>query len=155
MGPNYLLVAPFKAAIVLFGFGFVFISIRWEENFGDETIDLQQTLSNAVSAFRKPAIVLLGSIQSLFESSMYIFVFLWTPALEPIQSSSAYDQHGWIFACFMVAITIGSTLFKLSLQYGISSKASFPIALVCSSLCMFVPVVFTVAFLQTLLSNHF
>ena len=44
-------------------------------------------------------IALLGAMQSLFEGSMYTFVFLWTPALSP---EGEHLPHGMIFACFMV-----------------------------------------------------
>lgn len=44
-------------------------------------------------------IALLGAMQSLFEGSMYTFVFLWTPALSP---KGEHLPHGMIFACFMV-----------------------------------------------------
>jgi len=55
-------------------------------------------------------VLLLGCIQSLFEGSMYVFVFMWTPALtEPHgdESSKVHDDesafpYGLIFACFMV-----------------------------------------------------
>jgi hypothetical protein len=44
-------------------------------------------------------IALLGAMQSLFEGSMYTFVFLWTPALSP---AGEHLPHGMIFSCFMV-----------------------------------------------------
>ena len=48
-------------------------------------------------------IALLGAMQSLFEGSMYTFVFLWTPALSP---HGEHLPHGMIFACFMVSAMI-------------------------------------------------
>lgn len=36
-------------------------------------------------------VALLGAMQSLFEGSMYTFVFLWTPALSP---SGEHLPHG-------------------------------------------------------------
>ena len=50
-------------------------------------------------------IALLGAMQSLFEGSMYTFVFLWTPALSP---RGERLPHGMIFACFMVASMAGA-----------------------------------------------
>ena len=50
---------------------------------------------------------MLGAMQSLFEGSMYTFVFLWTPALSP---DGEHLPHGMIFACFMVASMAGSAL---------------------------------------------
>ena len=52
-------------------------------------------------------IALLGAIQSLFEGSMYTFVFLWTPALSP---NDEEIPHGFIFAIFMLSSMIGSSL---------------------------------------------
>ncbi|CAN1299686.1 Molybdate-anion transporter, partial [Linum perenne] len=52
-------------------------------------------------------IALLGAIQSLFEGSMYTFVFLWTPALSP---SGEDIPHGFIFATFMLASMLGSSV---------------------------------------------
>lgn len=49
----------------------------------------------------------LGAIQSLFEGSMYTFVFLWTPALSP---NGEQIPHGFIFALFMLACMIGSSI---------------------------------------------
>ena len=52
-------------------------------------------------------IALLGAIQSLFEGSMYTFVFLWTPALSPNDEDI---PHGFIFATFMLASMLGSSI---------------------------------------------
>jgi hypothetical protein len=52
-------------------------------------------------------IALLGAIQSLFEGSMYTFVFLWTPALSPNDEDI---PHGFIFATFMLSSMLGSSL---------------------------------------------
>lgn len=46
-------------------------------------------------------------MQSLFEASMYTFVFLWTPALSP---RGEKIPHGIVFACFMTACMVGSAL---------------------------------------------
>ena len=54
-----------------------------------------------------PRIASLGAIQSLFEGSMYTFVFLWTPALSP---NGEQIPHGFIFALFMLACMIGSSI---------------------------------------------
>lgn len=54
-----------------------------------------------------PKIALLGAMQSLFETSMYTFVFLWTPALSP---NGEHLEHGLIFSCFMMACMAGSTI---------------------------------------------
>ena len=54
-----------------------------------------------------PKVGLLGAMQSLFEASMYSFVFLWTPALSPRGEDL---PHGMIFATFMLSSMIGSSI---------------------------------------------
>jgi MFS transporter, MFS domain-containing protein family, molybdate-anion transporter len=50
---------------------------------------------------------------------MYVFVLEWTPALtlkekvDKSDSSNPPIPHGFIFASFMVAVMIGSNLFKI------------------------------------------
>ena len=58
-----------------------------------------QHKTKATVSCADPKIALLGAMQSLFEGSMYTFVFLWTPALSP---AGEHLPHGMIFACFMV-----------------------------------------------------
>jgi MFS family permease len=65
-------------------------------------------LSNTIyDYFSDEKIALLGAIQSLFEASMYTFVFLWTPALSP---NDEEIPHGFVFATFMLASMLGSSL---------------------------------------------
>uniref|UniRef100_A0A1I7XC19 G_PROTEIN_RECEP_F3_4 domain-containing protein n=1 Tax=Heterorhabditis bacteriophora TaxID=37862 RepID=A0A1I7XC19_HETBA len=58
-------------------------------------------------------VLCLGLIQSLFEGSMYTFVLEWTPALTQAVGENEYIPHGYIFAAFMVAMMIGSSIFKI------------------------------------------
>ena len=55
---------------------------------------------------------------------MYTFVFMWTPALKTAEESKAEEEGrtleegtsqylGVIFACFMVCVMVGSSVFKL------------------------------------------
>jgi hypothetical protein len=55
-------------------------------------------------------LTLLGSLQTVFEASMYIFVFLWSPVLEKTSPSS--PPFGLIFSTFMVCIMLGSFGFQ-------------------------------------------
>lgn len=76
-------------------------------------------------------IFLLGGIQTMVESCMYIFVFLWTPVLMP-----AHPPLGMVFACFMVAIMIGSSAYTLLLSRGHRSEDVLRLCLVTISLSM-------------------
>jgi MFS family permease len=108
-------VAPFDASLILLVISGVLVLTSWSENYGDATIDLKNTLNNAWVRIKEDRkIALLGVIQSFFEGSMYIFVFMWTPALESTSDHGIY--HGWIFASFMICVLIGSNLFKYFLD---------------------------------------
>ncbi|KAH0864583.1 hypothetical protein HID58_081794, partial [Brassica napus] len=106
-------VAPFDAAACFLAIGMVIILTTWSENFGDpsDSKDLMTQFKVAAIAIAsgrfKVYIALLGAIQSLFEASMYTFVFLWTPALSP---NDEEIPHGFVFATFMLASMLGSSL---------------------------------------------
>nr|GMC98624.1 molybdate-anion transporter-like [Ipomoea batatas] len=102
-------VSPFDAASCFLTIGMVIIFLTWTENYGDATDnkDLLTQFKNAATAIASDEkIALLGAIQSLFEGSMYTFVFLWTPALSP---NDEEIPHGFIFATFMLASMLGSS----------------------------------------------
>ncbi|OVA20646.1 Protein of unknown function DUF791 [Macleaya cordata] len=103
-------VAPFDAAACFLAIGMAIILSSWSENYGDpsESKDLlTQFKGAAVAIASDEKIALLGAIQSLFEGSMYTFVFLWTPALSPNDEDI---PHGFIFATFMLASMLGSSI---------------------------------------------
>lgn len=117
---EYGFVAPFVVALAILVLCGAVVLASWGENFGDATVDVQGGFRNAVTALQTDTRVpLLGLVQSLFEGAMYTFVFMWTPALEGAvraalpAGAAAPDAlpFGLIFACFMVAIMIGSGLF--------------------------------------------
>ncbi|CAN0840854.1 Molybdate-anion transporter, partial [Linum grandiflorum] len=103
-------VAPFDAAACFLAIGMAIIISTWPENYGDPSENkdlLTQFKGAAVAIASDEKIALLGAIQSLFEGSMYTFVFLWTPALSP---SGEEIPHGFIFATFMLASMLGSSV---------------------------------------------
>jgi MFS transporter, MFS domain-containing protein family, molybdate-anion transporter len=52
----------------------------------------------------------------MFEGSMYLFVFFWTPALKAAQTTKADLPYGTIFASFMAAMTASSLVFNLAMS---------------------------------------
>jgi MFS family permease len=119
----YGYVAPFMVALGILVVVGVLVSQWWDaENYGDSSIEVSTGFFNALDAFRADTrIILLGSVQSLFEASMYLFVFMWTPAIEAAVADGEHLEHGLIFACFMVAMMCGSAAFawlsnKVSLE---------------------------------------
>ncbi|CAI5955813.1 unnamed protein product [Closterium sp. NIES-64] len=119
-------VAPFDAAAVLLAVGMTGIMSTWGENYGDtnESKGLLAQFRSAAATIREDEkIFLLGAIQALFEASMYTFVFLWTPALAP---ASQRIPHGFIFASFMLACMIGSSLASRLLARAATAATTTP-----------------------------
>eukprot|EP01023_Acetabularia_acetabulum_P041860 TRINITY_DN4100_c0_g1_i7.p2 TRINITY_DN4100_c0_g1~~TRINITY_DN4100_c0_g1_i7.p2 ORF type:complete len:331 (-),score=60.07 TRINITY_DN4100_c0_g1_i7:406-1398(-) len=138
-------VAPFDMAFTVLLIGGVIIFFTWPENYGQNNAN-----KSALAQFKEAydaiigdhRIALLGAMQSLFEASMYTFVFLWTPALSP---KGEKIPHGFIFACFMVTCMGGSALAGkfLNKQWTNMRVEKFmQYVFLLSSLCLIVPVFF-------------
>jgi len=156
---NFGLVAPFDASMLLLVAGGAIVFYSWRENYGEAAPRAGGGGGGAPGApaapggagfalpgfenFGKAAallqtnrkVLLLGVVQSCFEASMYIFVFMWTLALEATVPDAPLAEelgaaggakaaggpkipHGLIFAGFMVCIMVGSKLFELLLKAG-------------------------------------
>ena len=96
----------------------------WEENYGNRKSDFSGSCIEGLRiifkvgdfdpgfevvfvniSFQDEKILLLGCVQSLLESCMYIFVFLWTPVLD-----TGATPLGMVFSCFMVSLPTQSLL---------------------------------------------
>jgi MFS transporter, MFS domain-containing protein family, molybdate-anion transporter len=129
---------PFDLALVALVLCGTFAALLWKENYGEQsTIDgkdfntdtkddddnrLHQKnwydgLRNALTTtLRNRDIFLCGIVSSLFEGSMYIFVFMWTPLLKAFSKARGEDVElpfGIIFATFMVCCMAGSSCFSI------------------------------------------
>ncbi|KAI5076352.1 hypothetical protein GOP47_0008417 [Adiantum capillus-veneris] len=134
-------VSPFDAASCVLALGMALILYTWPENYGDasEGRNLLIQFKAAASAIASDEkIFLLGAIQSLFEGSMYTFVFLWTPALSPSEEDI---PHGFIFATFMLSSMIGSSLTsRLMARATLKVESYLQIVFLVSSSALFSPV---------------
>eukprot|EP00045_Choanoeca_perplexa_P006238 m.52941 g.52941 ORF g.52941 m.52941 type:complete len:441 (-) comp13533_c0_seq1:973-2295(-) len=103
-------LAPFDLSIVLLLLGAGYVYATWSENYGDTSARVDSNLSDGVrEVVSSPRVLVLGAIQSLFEASMYAFVFMWTPALQ--DDTAPELPFGTIFATFMVCCALGGSLF--------------------------------------------
>lgn len=130
---RYGKVMPFDLSIGVLCLLAVIIASTWTENYGDRTQSVKGGFGAAWKALRADhKIVLLILIQSSFEGAMYTFTFIWTPALQA-PHDAAHDAvvsaaatagvtttelaselpFGTIFASFMCATMIGSSLFSI------------------------------------------
>uniref|UniRef100_A0A7S3PZA1 Molybdate-anion transporter n=1 Tax=Chaetoceros debilis TaxID=122233 RepID=A0A7S3PZA1_9STRA len=101
----------------------ILVSILWGENYGNETqsadkeedANKKSWYSDFVEAYfttiRSKDILYTGLVSSLFEGSMYIFVFMWTPAMKALMPDEDIP-FGTVFATFMVCCMAGSSIFS-------------------------------------------
>ncbi|KAG1359218.1 molybdate-anion transporter [Cocos nucifera] len=135
-------VSPFDAAACFLAIGMAIILSTWGENYGDPSENkslLSQFKVAAVAIASDEKIALLGAIQSLFEGSMYTFVFLWTPALSPNDEGI---PHGFIFATFMLASMLGSSIAsRLMARATLKVESYMQVVFAISSFTLFLPVI--------------
>ncbi|KAG5175189.1 hypothetical protein JKP88DRAFT_271017 [Tribonema minus] len=94
------------------------LTLRWPENYGDSSVSVAASLKRAWSYMCADArIVTIGLAQALFEAGMYVFVFIWTPALLdttlPEGTDGVQNYLGIIFAAFMTCTIIGSNILEM------------------------------------------
>lgn len=116
---------PFDMALVSLCCCGVIAYFLWDENYGtskgeddgedDESHKRTHWYDAFVNAYfttiNSKEILYTGLICSLFEGSMYIFVFMWTPAIK--EKTKDDIPFGIVFATFMVACMAGSSIFSV------------------------------------------
>ena len=100
--------APFVLAVPVFIGSIVCLSMFWNENFSEKREISQGIVKKSCNEGLKTILqnfdlFLVGTIQSLFESVVFVFVFIWTPALDVFHDISL----GVAFASFMVCFLLG------------------------------------------------
>lgn len=131
--------APFAASAMLLAVAFWIISTQWTENYGDaakqqpggdkkekkknqEQTEQQPKLWNML---KDPRIVCLGLASTMFEGSMYLFVFFWGSALNSAHSYEVASRpgasagglpYGIIFASFMASVLAASLIFNIAMD---------------------------------------
>merc|ERR1719242_3007674 len=125
-------VAPFVVALLPLVVCGVLVINTWQENFGDRKNNFSGSCMEGLRIiFSDSQVLLLGSCQSLLESCMYIFVFLWTPVLD-----TGNTPLGMVFSCFMVCIMVGSALFSILNNRGYSEAHILKMCLMIMSASM-------------------
>ncbi len=131
--------SPFVASGCLLLLAWVVISGSWSENYGGGGGPGTAQLSTDVFQIRRlgaawrivaagayngsslhvyglnlnvdPILLVLGLTQTIFEGSMYLFVFIWVPTLQESSLSPSSLPLGYIFSAFMVSMMLGSLLY--------------------------------------------
>jgi hypothetical protein len=122
---NFGPVSPFLLAIPFLVMAGMLILTNWEENYGGKSIKLVGPCLESLRLIAtNPKILLIGAVTSLFESVMFVFVFLWTPVLDPAQ-----PPLGIVFSCFMACVMIGGLLFDAAVARKVSPVRVIEIAI--------------------------
>lgn len=119
-------LAPFDLSMGFLILCGVCAMMFWEENYG-ETDEYEQAKTDSASWYgglksafdttvRNQEILLCGLISSLYEGSMYVFVFYWTPALKAGLYEGGELPFGLIFSTFMVSCMTGSSFFSIQIE---------------------------------------
>ena len=106
-------------------------------------------LSGCSTVWNTPSILICCIVGSVFEGTMYIFIFLWSPALTSLQDQVDVSNgriiegaekedselpFGWIFSSFMVCCMLGSIAFSRLSNAGVSASKSLVGILALSSI---------------------
>jgi len=119
-------IGPFQAAIALTVLALFFV-VLWEENYGGDA--KKESDGKSKSAKGPSAMELIktdrkvlytGLVNSLFEGSMYSFVFMWVPTMLGALKGSPLPT-GLVFSCLMVCISLGGLLFSPSMLLSVAS----------------------------------
>eukprot|EP00929_Paragymnodinium_shiwhaense_P003193 TRINITY_DN10361_c0_g1_i1.p1 TRINITY_DN10361_c0_g1~~TRINITY_DN10361_c0_g1_i1.p1 ORF type:complete len:470 (-),score=114.48 TRINITY_DN10361_c0_g1_i1:287-1696(-) len=138
-------IAPFDVSMVLLCVGMGLIAMTWTENYGQNS----GSGSGFGQAFKvlheQPQVLMCGIVCSLFEASMFLFVFNWTPCV--MEEGQPKPPFGHIFAGFMVFCMLGSRIFAfLSQSYRIETIGVGTLAV--AGVCHVVPVIFESVYLR-------
>ena len=103
-------VTPFDLSNVVLVLCMLYISANWKENYGQSDGQAGGNFGKALGAILgDKKILLCGLICSSFESSMFIFVFNWTPCL--MEPGQPVPPFGHIFTGFMVFCLLGTRVY--------------------------------------------
>uniref|UniRef100_A0A1I7YG81 Molybdate transporter 2 homolog n=1 Tax=Steinernema glaseri TaxID=37863 RepID=A0A1I7YG81_9BILA len=135
-------VAPFDLSLTILALMAVVLVFTWPENYGNSNVAIHQSFVEAFHSIKSdPKVLCVGLVQSLFEGAMYTFVLEWTPALTESAGQGESIPHGYIFSAFMLAVMIGSSLFKL-LQKTHRPESFMRFVLLAAGLSLAVPIFF-------------
>ncbi|NXK57194.1 MFSD5 protein, partial [Chauna torquata] len=104
-------VAPFMVSIPLLVLAGALAVKDWDENYGKKRALSKTCVDGLRCLLSDRRVLLLGTIQALFESVIYIFIFLWTPVLDPHG-----PPLGIVFSSFMAASMVGSSLYRVAVS---------------------------------------
>jgi len=169
--------APFDLSIMCLVVCSGLIFATWSENYGQEAAGEETTKGSTMQSLRQairtmveqPQVLYCGVVCALFEASMFIFVFNWTPCVSDtgavaglveqfvantsmtgnvtimastLERSTPKPPYGHIFAAFMVMSMLGSRIFTWASRHS-SIETIGRSTLLIAGMCHLVPVLST------------
>jgi len=133
--------APYELAALVQLLGLIYIGMQWPENYG--TLSTGDTPRDArtrlCDELKKVQILVCGIVVTCFESTMFIFVISWTPALAP-NGDKTQIPCGIIFSCYMMASLSGASVYSLVKGYFTQSMMVL-VVLAVATVAMLIPAV--------------
>ncbi|KAI0667264.1 DUF791-domain-containing protein [Trametes maxima] len=128
VGYTGLYSSPFLASGALLLVNLLVIRYRWAENYGGPGISVQELfdvkrLSDAWSVVHV-RLIALGFVQTCFEGSMYLFVFIWVPFLQEVADPEHTLPLGYIFSAFMLSMTFGALSYNAIVSFWSTAPGS-------------------------------
>jgi hypothetical protein len=123
-------VSPFILAVPVLVMVSLLVTLLWTENKStqQEEVNLEELKMSFKESFKSitPDVFMIGVIESVFESSLFVFVFIWTPAISgtlkfPTTVKKLVASQGLhigdvplgvAFATFMVCLILGGVIYN-------------------------------------------
>jgi len=102
-------ITPFDVSNIVLLVCMFIITRSWSENYGQSSAGTASFADAFKVIMDKKQVLYCGLVASSFESSMFIFVFNWTPCL--MEEGEPTPPFGHIFSCFMIMCMLGSRIF--------------------------------------------
>ncbi|EGD83416.1 hypothetical protein PTSG_04024 [Salpingoeca rosetta] len=128
---------PFLLSVCFLVLCAYLIMTLWEEDEPELLLRKNAPCGASVrTIFSSRKILLLGAVQATFEAAMYMFVFMWTPVLDP-RDVDVHPPLGVIFGTFMLAIMAGSCAFRFSISKSVPVMQTVGYAFATAAVCLF------------------
>ncbi|KAI1329478.1 DUF791-domain-containing protein [Xylariaceae sp. FL0255] len=141
--------APFILSVGLLLTTLHTIWSQWGENYGSKAATSEpaptagqttiETPSSPalLSIFKKPQILALTLASTIFEGSMYLFVFYWTPTLTTAQTKADDLPYGIIFSSFMASSMAAALGYNIAMNRQLIKHSQLLVVILSASVFCF------------------
>lgn len=147
--------APLILSMSFSAIAFVSIFFLWDENkpnsSGNEQSDT--TYKDVIKELKKPEVLSVGLIESFFQATLTLFVFVWTPLLQGVVDGPI--NIGLISICFVVMLIAGTSIYDiLIVKFKLDSYIGLMLVLL-ANFTFFITIYFSNSFMLRLIVLSF